>query len=664
MVTYTPKNILITGAAGFIASHVANRLIRNYPCYKIVVLDKLDYCSNLKNLLPSQSSPNFKFVKGDIGSADLVNYLLVAESIDTIMHFAAQTHVDNSFGNSFEFTKNNIYGTHVLLEACKVTGQIRRFIHVSTDEVYGETDEDAVVGNHEASQLLPTNPYSATKAGAEMLVMAYGRSYGLPVITTRGNNVYGPNQFPEKLIPKFILLAMRGETLPIHGDGSNVRSYLFCEDVAEAFEVILHKGEVGHVYNIGTKKERRVVDVAKDICKLFSMDPERNIKFVDNRPFNDQRYFLDDQKLKVLGWSERTVWEEGLKKTIDWYTKNSHWWGDVSGALLPHPRMLMMPGGRHFDSEDGKVTSDPMTPRMILPTSKSSESLLKPALKFLIYGRTGWIGGLLGQLCEKLGIPFEYGRGRLEDRSSLVADIQNIKPTHVFNAAGVTGRPNVDWCESHKTETIRTNVAGTLNLADVCRHHGVLMMNFATGCIFEYDAAHPQGSGIGFKEEDKPNFIGSFYSKTKAMVEELLKEYDNVCTLRVRMPISSDLNNPRNFITKISHYSKVVNIPNSMTVLDELLPISIEMAKRNLTGIWNFTNPGVVSHNEILEMYKTWIDPKFQWVNFTLEEQAKVIVAPRSNNEMDASKLKKEFPELLAIKESLVKYVFEPNKRT
>lgn len=147
-------------------------------------------------------------------------------------------------------------------------------------------------------------------------------------------------------------------------------------------------------------------------------------------------------------------------------------------------------------------------------------------------------------------------------------------------------------------------------------------------------------------------------------VEELLKEYDNVCTLRVRMPISSDLSNPRNFITKISRYNKVVNIPNSMTVLDELLPISVEMAKRNLTGIWNFTNPGVVSHNEILEMYKTYIDPSFKYVNFTLEEQAKVIVAPRSNNELDASKLKKEFPEMLSIKDSLIKLVFEPNKKT
>ncbi|KAL7216634.1 hypothetical protein ACSBR1_028550 [Camellia fascicularis] len=671
MATYTPKNILITGAAGFIASHVCNRIIRSYPEYKIVVLDKLDYCSNFKNLLPSRSSPNFKFVKGDIGSADLVNFLLVTESIDTIMHFAAQTHVDNSFGNSFEFTKNNIYGTHVLLEACKVTGQIRRFIHVSTDEVYGETDEDAVVGNHEASQLLPTNPYSATKAGAEMLVMAYGRSYGLPVITTRGNNVYGPNQFPEKLIPKFILLAMQGKPLPIHGDGANVRSYLYCEDVAEAFEVILHKGEVGHVYNIGTKRERRVIDVATDICKLFSMDPEKSIKFVDNRPFNDQRYFLDDQKLKNLGWAERTIWEEGLKKTMEWYKSNPDWWGDVSGALLPHPRMLMMPGGieRHFDEgekcNDGSshFLSTSNQNQMLVPVSKSSGSTVKPAFKFLIYGRTGWIGGLLGKICEKQGIPYEYGRGRLEDQSLILADIQNVKPTHVFNAAGVTGRPNVDWCESHKTETIRTNVAGTLNLADVCREHGLLMMNFATGCIFEYDAAHPEGSGIGFKEEDKPNFIGSFYSKTKAMVEGLLKEYDNVCTLRVRMPISSDLNNPRNFITKISHYNKVVNIPNSMTILDELLPISVEMAKRNLRGIWNFTNPGVVSHNEILEMYKKYIDPDFKWVNFNLEEQAKVIVAPRSNNELDASKLKKEFPELLPIKESLIKYVFEPNKK-
>ncbi|KAH7420657.1 hypothetical protein KP509_13G016100 [Ceratopteris richardii] len=292
----------------------------------------------------------------------------------------------------------------------------------------------------------------------------------------------------------------------------------------------------------------------------------------------------------------------------------------------------------------------------------SSENGSAP-IKFLIYGKTGWIGGLLGNLCAKNGIAFEYGLGRLENRSQLEADIARVKPTHVFNAAGVTGRPNVDWCETHKVETIRANVVGTLTLADVCREHNLLLINYATGCIFEYDEKHPLNSGIGFKEEDTPNFIGSFYSKTKAMVEDLLKNYDNVCTLRVRMPISSDLNNPRNFITKITRYEKVVDIPNSMTILDELLPISLEMAKRNLRGIWNFTNPGVVSHNEILQMYKDYIDPNFTWKNFTLEEQAKVIVAPRSNNELDASKLSSEFPEMLPIKESLLKYVFIPNKK-
>ncbi|RDX78927.1 Trifunctional UDP-glucose, partial [Mucuna pruriens] len=654
---YEPKNILMTGAAGFIASHVTTRLIDKYPTYKIVALDKLDYCSTFKNLKSCASSPNFKFIKGDIASVDIVNHIMIEEEIDTIMHFAAQTHVDNSFGNSMEFTYNNIYGTHVLLEACRVTNCVKRFIHVSTDEVYGETDLEADIGNHEASQLLPTNPYSATKAGAEMLVMAYHRSYGLPIITSRGNNVYGPNQYPEKLVPKFILLAMKGEKLPIHGDGSNVRSYLHCGDVAEAFDVILHKGEIGQIYNIGTKKERSVLDVAEEICKLFKLNPKDVIEFVQDRPFNDKRYFLDDQKLKLLGWRERTPWEEGLKMTIDWYKKNPDWWGDVSTALNPHPRFsaINLSDEAQWSFQYGYSR---------LARSFTEVGRNNSGLKFLIYGRTGWIGGLLGKLCDEERIDWEYGKGRLEDRKSLIEDIRRVKPSHVLSAAGVTGRPNVDWCESHKVETIRTNVVGTLTLADVCKEHGLYMMNFATGCIFEYDKEHPLGSGIGFKEEDKPNFIGSFYSQTKAMVEDLLKNYDNVCILRVRMPISSDLSNPRNFITKISRYNKVVNIPNSMTVLDELLPISIEMAKRNLRGIWNFTNPGVISHNQILELYRDYIDPKFKWENFDLEEQAKVIVAPRSNNEMDASKIKKEFPNLLPIKDSIIKFVFEPNKKT
>lgn len=306
-----------------------------------MVLDKLDYCATLNNLRSVKNNLNFKFIKGDIQSPDLLAYILSTEDIDTVMHFAAQTHVDNSFGNSLAFTMNNTYGTHVLLEACRNYGKITRFVNVSTDEVYGETSLGSKNGLKESSALEPTNPYSAAKAGAEMMARAYYTSYKMPVITTRGNNVYGPHQFPEKMIPKFILLASMQKKLPLHGDGMATRSYLYVEDVAEAFDVVLHKGTPGEIYNIGTKKERTVKDVATEICNLFDIDPKEGLTHVRDRAFNDQRYYICDQKLLQLGWKESTPWKEGLRKTMDWYLKNgfSDYWdnGNVEMALEPHP---------------------------------------------------------------------------------------------------------------------------------------------------------------------------------------------------------------------------------------------------------------------------------------------------------------------------------------
>jgi UDP-glucose 4,6-dehydratase len=337
---YTPERILVTGGAGFIASHVTRRLLKEYPHYKVIVLDKLDYCATLNNLADVKDHPNFKFIKGDLQSGDLLSYIMDTEQIDTVMHFAAQTHVDNSFGNSLAFTMNNTYGTHVLLEACRMNPRLRRVINVSTDEVYGESSLGAEKGLSESSTLEPTNPYSAAKAGAEMMAKAYYTSYKLPVIITRGNNVYGPNQFPEKLIPKFTLLASRGKDLPVHGDGGATRSYLYVEDVAEAFDVVLHKGTTGEIYNIGTQKERTVMDVAHDIAKFFDM-PGDKIKHVRDRAFNDRRYYICDNKLGSLGWKERTPWEEGLQKTVQWYLDHGfqEFWdnGDVEAALHPHP---------------------------------------------------------------------------------------------------------------------------------------------------------------------------------------------------------------------------------------------------------------------------------------------------------------------------------------
>jgi len=260
-------------------------------------------------------------------------------------------------------------------------------------------------------------------------------------------------------------------------------------------------------------------------------------------------------------------------------------------------------------------------------------------MSFLVFGgETGWIGQKIVALLKAQGKEVHVAKARLENRTDVEQEIKQHQPKYILNCAGVTGRPNVDWCEDHKQETIRANVIGTLNLIDVAFLHGVHVTNFATGCIFEYDDDHPLGSGKGYFEDDVPNFDKSFYSMTKGMVEKLCRSYPNVLVLRVRMPISDDLE-PRNFITKISKYERVVNIPNSMTVLHDLLPVSIDMSEKELKGVYNFTNPGVISHNEILDLYKQYIDPNFTYKNFSLEEQAKILKAGRSNNELDSSKI-------------------------
>lgn len=265
-------------------------------------------------------------------------------------------------------------------------------------------------------------------------------------------------------------------------------------------------------------------------------------------------------------------------------------------------------------------------------------------MKVLVYGASGWIGGkMLTLLRDRKELEVTVGKSRLEEYASVKREIDEISPSHILLTAGLTGRPNVDWCESHWDEVLRINVIATSVLADYCHQRRIHLTYFGTGCIYEYDDSHPLGSGIGFKEEDEPNFEQSFYSKSKILTEKILKNYDNVLTLRIRMPLSDDLH-PRNFITKITQYEKVVDIPNSMTVLTELLPIACDMLMRSKTGIYNFTNPGVISHNQILDLYTSTIDPQFKYQNFELEEQAKILKAGRSNNELVVCKLMEEYP--------------------
>jgi len=272
---------------------------------------------------------------------------------------------------------------------------------------------------------------------------------------------------------------------------------------------------------------------------------------------------------------------------------------------------------------------------------------------FLVWGgKSGWIGQKLVVLLKEQGYKVHAAESRLENRTDIENEIAKVQPDYIINAAGVTGTPNVDWCEDHQQQTIRTNIIGTLNLVDVAYLHDLPVTNFGTGCIYEYDQDHPMYSNAKYTEEDEPNFTGSFYSKTKVWLEKLLNSYTNVLNLRLRMPISSDLH-PKNFITKITKYQKVIDIPNSMSILDDLLPISIEMTLRGLRGNYNFVNPGVISHNQILDLYKKYVDQSFAYENFTIEEQDRILKSRRSNNQLDTEKLEKEFPELPGIQNSI-----------
>ncbi|EAN85269.1 putative GDP-mannose 4,6 dehydratase [Trypanosoma cruzi] len=325
------RHLLVTGGLGFIGSNFINHLLRTHSGVHVYNLDKVDYCSSFRSI-ENPSDPYYHFVRGNITNADLVMYVLRHHDIDTIINFAAQSHVDNSFGNSLSFTYNNVLGTHVLLECARTYGRIEKFIHVSTDEVYGQVTDS----KKEEGTLNPTNPYAATKAAVEYIVKSYHISFGLPCIITRGNNVYGPYQYPEKLIPRFIMLMNAGKKLTIQGNGSNKRTFIHASDVARAFVAIINHGFIGDVYNIGSCDEKSVLDIARMTVKYVRAhkcgereplaDPSeeevsRHLVFVKDREFNDERYDISVEKLQELGWRQEVRFEEGYKETVAWYLK-------------------------------------------------------------------------------------------------------------------------------------------------------------------------------------------------------------------------------------------------------------------------------------------------------------------------------------------------------
>lgn len=313
--------ILVTGGAGFIGSHFVNRIFDLYKNIRIINIDALYYCSNINNVKEEvRKSDRYTFMNINLQDLEKLEELFENYHITHVVHFAAQSHVDNSFLESLKYTKDNILGTHNLLETVRIYGKnVLKFVHVSTDEVYGESmlDEKHKTEN---SVLCPTNPYAATKASAELLATSYYHSYKMPITITRGNNVYGPKQYEEKLIPKFIELLKNGKKVTIHGNGNCLRSFLYIDDTVDAFVKILEKGKLGEIYNIGCNNgmEYSVLDVSKKLIKRIknSEDYEKYIEYVEDRPYNDQRYYISNEKLKNLGWKIKVNFDEGLDKII------------------------------------------------------------------------------------------------------------------------------------------------------------------------------------------------------------------------------------------------------------------------------------------------------------------------------------------------------------
>ena len=321
--------IIVTGGAGFIGGNFVHYMVNQYPEDMIINLDLLTYAGNLETLKPVENAPNYKFVKGDIADRGFIFKLFEEEKPDVVINFAAESHVDRSITDPESFVRTNVMGTTTLLDACRKYG-IKRYHQVSTDEVYGDLPLDRPdLFFTEETPLHTSSPYSSSKASADLFVLAYHRTYGLPVTVSRCSNNYGPYHFPEKLIPLIISRALNDEELPVYGKGDNVRDWLYVTDHCKAIDLVVRKGRVGEVYNIGGHNERTNLEVVKTILKALGK-PESLIKFVTDRPGHDRRYAIDPTKIETeLGWKPEYTFDTGIVKTIEWYLNNKEWWDHI-----------------------------------------------------------------------------------------------------------------------------------------------------------------------------------------------------------------------------------------------------------------------------------------------------------------------------------------------
>ncbi len=575
--------IIVTGGAGFIGSNFVYHMLNKYPDYRIVCVDCLTYAGNLSTLEEALKNPNFRFCKINICDREAIYKLFEEEHPDIVVNFAAESHVDRSIENPEIFLDTNIKGTAVMMDACRKYG-IKRYHQVSTDEVYGDLPLDRPdLFFTEETPIHTSSPYSSSKAGADLLVQAYHRTYGLPITISRCSNNYGPYHFPEKLIPLMIANALADKPLPVYGEGLNVRDWLYVEDHCKAIDLIIHKGRVGEVYNIGGHNEMRNIDIVKLICKELGK-PESLITHVTDRKGHDMRYAIDPTKIhNELGWLPETKFADGIKKTIKWYLENREWWETIiSGEYQNYYEKMY--GNREEVSAHGNRYK------------RNRETERGNSMKVLVTGAKGQLGtDLMNELAKRgiEGIGVDVEEMDITDAEACRRVIKASGADAVIHCAAYTA---VDAAEDNVELCRRINGEGTRNVAQACKEADVKLMYISTDYVFD-------GQGTRPWEPDDERHPLNVYGQTKYEGELAVEERsDKYFIVRIAWVFGVA---GKNFIKTMLRLGKergavsvVDDQVGSPTYTHDLARLLVDMIQTDKYGRYHATNEGLCSWYE------------------------------------------------------------------
>uniref|UniRef100_A0A0N5A393 dTDP-D-glucose 4,6-dehydratase n=1 Tax=Parastrongyloides trichosuri TaxID=131310 RepID=A0A0N5A393_PARTI len=619
---YIPKNVMVTGGCGFIGANFVNYIFKTWSDIKIVNVDKLILNSDIHYVNEEvQNSGRYHLITTDIKNETVIKKTLKEHDIDTIIHFAADCTSTRCYAQPTEAIENNVISFVMFADAVRSYGKVKKFIYISTDEVYGDSDlSKEENGKKETSVQLPGNPYAATKSACEMYVQIYLQTYKMPIVLLRINNIYGPNQWDVKIVPRFITLAINKEKFTIQGAGHQLRSWLFVDDAADGIVKATERGVVGEIYNLGTYFEKNVIELAYTIQKEVDRQLNREetpVQFISipDRPYNDLRYLIDITKAKKeLGWEPKTEFEDGMR-----YVISSHIKGLKRSAKM----------------------------------------------NVVIYGGKGWVGLQFQEYFKNKQIPFALASKKpgFDSDADVFDELLSLHPTHVLCSTGRTHGgtyKTIEYLEGgpEKTyENVRDNMYSVISLAEICKKESIHFTYIGTGYLFAYDEKHPIG-GDGFKDDDLPTFFGNSYSVVKGYTDRMISSYENseIINARITLPLNYNMDEDRNLLTKITKYNQIFDLPVSITIMPDCIPAIVSLMEKRFGGNLNLVNPGPISLHEILQLYKTYVDKDLPEYDVITKDSKKgqELLKTKGNCALDTEKLKKYYPQIMTARESLI----------